>query len=42
LSSHFFSKNLKFKTYKTIILPTVLYGYEMVSCTMKRTQIEGV
>ena len=28
LSSHLLSKKLKVNTYKTIILPVVLYGYE--------------
>jgi hypothetical protein len=33
LSSHLLSKNLKVKTYKTIILPVVLYGCETWSIT---------
>jgi hypothetical protein len=28
LSSHLLSKNVKIKTYKTVILPVVLYGCE--------------
>jgi hypothetical protein len=28
LSSHLLSKNLKIKSYKTIVLPVVLYGRE--------------
>jgi hypothetical protein len=31
LSCHLLSKNLKIKTYKTIILPVLLYGYDTVS-----------
>jgi hypothetical protein len=32
LSSHFLSENIKIKIYKTIILPTVIYAYE-IYCT---------
>ena len=35
LSSHLLSKKLKVKTYKTIILPVVLYGCETWSLTLK-------
>jgi hypothetical protein len=35
LPSHLLSKNTKMKMYKTIILPPVLYGYEMWSLTLK-------
>jgi hypothetical protein len=33
LSSSLLSKNVKFKIYRTIILPIVLYGYETWSLT---------
>jgi hypothetical protein len=32
LLSHFLSKNLKTKIYKTLVLPIVLYGYEIWLC----------
>jgi len=35
LSSSLLSKNLKIKTYRTIILPVVLYGYETWSLTLR-------
>ena len=35
LSSSLLSKNLKIKTYRTIILPVVLYGCEIWSLTMR-------
>jgi len=35
LSSRFFSKNLKIKIYRTIILPVVLYGCETWSLTLR-------
>jgi hypothetical protein len=34
LSSHLISKNLKFKIYKTVILPVVLYGCKTWSLTL--------
>jgi hypothetical protein len=42
LSSRLLSKNLKIRIYKTIILPVVLYGYEMWSLTLKEEKTEGV
>ena len=35
LSSRLLSKNLKIKIYRTIILPVVLYGYEIWSLTLR-------
>jgi hypothetical protein len=35
LSSRLLSKNLKFKIYRTIILPMVLYGCETWSLTLR-------
>ena len=35
LSSHLLSKKLKVNTYKTIILPVVLYSYETWSLTLR-------
>jgi hypothetical protein len=35
LSSSFLSKNLKIKTYRTIIVPVVLYGCETWSLTLR-------
>ena len=35
LSSRLLSKKLKVKTYKTIILPVVLYGFETWSLTLR-------
>ena len=35
MSSRVFSKNLKIKIYKTIILPVVLYGYGTWSLTLR-------
>ena len=35
LSSRLLSKKLKVKTYKTIILPVVLYGYETWSLSLR-------
>jgi len=35
LSSSLLSKNLKIKTYRTIILPVVLYGWETWSLTLR-------
>jgi hypothetical protein len=36
LSSRLISKNLKIKTYKTVILPVVLYGCETWSLTLRK------
>ena len=38
LSSHLLSKKLKVNTYKTIILPVVLYGCETWSLTLREEQ----
>jgi hypothetical protein len=35
LSSHFLSKKLKIKIYKTLILPVVLYGHETLCLTLR-------
>jgi hypothetical protein len=35
LSSRLLSKNIKIKIYKTIILPSVLYGCEIRSLTLR-------
>jgi hypothetical protein len=35
LSSRLFSRNLKIKAYKTVILPVVLYGCETFSLILK-------
>ena len=35
LSSSLLSKNFKIKTYRTIILPVVMYGYETWSFTLR-------
>jgi hypothetical protein len=35
LSSHLISRNLKFKVYKTVSLPVVLYGCETSSLTLR-------
>jgi hypothetical protein len=35
LSSRLLSKNVKIRIYKTIILPVVLYGYEIWSLTLR-------
>jgi hypothetical protein len=35
LSSRLLSRNVKIKTYKTIILPVVLYGCETCSITLR-------
>jgi hypothetical protein len=35
LSSCLLSKNVKLRTYETIILPVVLYGYETLSLTLR-------
>jgi hypothetical protein len=35
MSSRLLSRNVKVKTYKTIILPVVLYGCETLSLTLK-------
>ena len=35
MSSRLLSKNLKFKIYRTIILPVVLYGCETWSLTLR-------
>jgi hypothetical protein len=35
LSSRLLSRNVKFKIYKTIILPVVLYGCETLSLTLR-------
>jgi hypothetical protein len=42
LSSHLISKNLKFKIYKTVILPVVLYGRETWSLTFREEHKLGV
>jgi len=34
-SSSLLSKNIKFKTYKTLILPVILYGCEIWSLTLR-------
>jgi hypothetical protein len=39
LSSYLLAKNIKIKTYRTITLPVVLYGYETVAYMKGRTQI---
>ena len=39
LSSRLLSKKLKVKTYKTIILPVVLYGCETWSHTLREEHI---
>jgi hypothetical protein len=36
LSSRFLSRNLKFKIYRTLILPVVLYGCETWSLTLRK------
>jgi len=41
LSSHLLSKNFKIKIYKTIILPIVLYGCEILSLTPRGDHIDG-
>ena len=38
LSSHLLSKKFKLNTYKTIILPVVLYGCETLSLTLREEQ----
>jgi hypothetical protein len=38
-SSHLLSRNVKFKIYKTIILPAVLYGCETWSLTLRKEHI---
>jgi hypothetical protein len=35
LASIFISKNVKIKTYRTIILPVVLYGFDAWSLTLR-------
>jgi hypothetical protein len=35
LSSSLLSKHFKIKTYRTIILPVVMHGYETWSCTLR-------
>jgi hypothetical protein len=35
LSSHFLSRNVKARIYKTIFLPVVLYGYEILYLTLR-------
>jgi hypothetical protein len=35
LSSHLLSRNVKVKIYKTIILPIILYGYEIWSLVLR-------
>ena len=42
LSSRLLSKKLKVKTYKTIILPVVLYGCETWSLTLREGHAKGV
>ena len=42
LSSHLLSKKLKVKTYKTIILPVVLYSCETWSLTLRDEHRLGV
>jgi hypothetical protein len=34
-SSHLLSENIKFRIYKTLIMPTVLYGCETWSLTLR-------
>jgi hypothetical protein len=41
LSSPLISKNLKFKIYKTVILPVVLYGCETWSLTLREEHRQG-
>jgi hypothetical protein len=36
LSSRLLSKNVKIKVYRTIILPVVLYGFEIWSLTLRK------
>jgi hypothetical protein len=42
LSSRLLSRNVRFKTYKTIILPLVLYGCETLSLTLREEHRLGV
>ena len=42
LSSSFISKNIKIKTYSTIILPVVLYGCETLTLTLREERRLGV
>jgi hypothetical protein len=42
LSFHLISKNLKIQTYKTEILPVVLYGFSNLSLTLKDEQTDGL
>jgi hypothetical protein len=35
MSSHLLARNIKIKIYKTIILPVVLYGCEIVTLILK-------
>jgi hypothetical protein len=42
LSSQLLSKNLKIRTYETIILPVVLYGCETWSLTLREEHRQGV
>jgi hypothetical protein len=42
LSSHLLSKNVKFRIYKTIILPVLLYGCEIWSLTLWEEHRLGV
>ena len=42
MSSQLVSKNIKLKIYKTVILPVILYGYEIWTLTLreeKRLQV---
>jgi len=38
LSSSLLSKNIKIKTYRTLILPVVLYGCETWSLTLRKVR----
>jgi hypothetical protein len=42
MSSHLLSKNIKSKTYRTIILPVVLYDYEILSLILRGKQTPRV
>ena len=42
LSSSFLSRNIKIKIHKTVILPVVLYGCDLVCHTEGGTEAEGV
>jgi hypothetical protein len=42
MSSRLLSKNIKLRTYKTIILPVILYGCETWSLTLREEHRLGV